>query len=292
MAEADSVPLTYSFEPARIPDFPGCTYRDMWMTGMHGARLYARAVIPKREGKMPLVLQFHGYPGCSRSFLEQSSFAGMGMAVIALDCPGQGGRSDDARGFKGTTVSGHLIAGLDGPAEDMYYVRMYQNIRILCRIVRELGFVDQDRIYINGASQGGGLGIACAALNPDIARKAAILYPFLSDFQKVWELGADEIAYEGLRYYTRWYDPSGKRTKEIFTKLGYVDVHNLAHMIRCEVLFGTGLSDNICPPQTQYASYNRMTCKKTHVLFPDYGHEEIQAFDDMILHFFGEEENA
>ena len=35
-----------------------------------------------------------------------------------------------------------------------------------------------------------------------------------------------------------------------------------------------------------------MTCKKTHVLFPDYGHEEIQAFDDMILHFFGEEENA
>ena len=292
MDEADRVPLSYVLEPARIPHFPGCTYHDMCFTGMKGARLYARCIRPRREGRMPLVLQFHGYPGCSRSFLEQSSFAGMGMAVLAMDCPGQAGRSEDVGGFKGTTVSGHLIAGLDGPPEDMYYVRLYQDIRILCRIVRELEGIDLGRVYVNGGSQGGGLGIACAALNPDLPRKAAILYPFLSDFQKVWELGADEIAYEGLRYYTRWFDPSGQRTQEIFTRLGYADVHNLAHLIRCEVLFGTGLSDTICPPQTQLAAYNRMTCKKTHLIYPDFGHEEIQAFDDRILNFFGEEEDA
>lgn len=290
MEEADAVPLSYHFEPSAIPHFPACRYWDMWFTGMKGARIYARYLRPEREGKIPLVLQFHGYPGCGRSFLEQSSFAGMGMALIAMDCPGQAGRSEDVGGFQGTTVSGHLIAGLDGPAEDMYYVRVYQNIRILCRIVREMEGVDLSRIYVNGGSQGGGLGVACAALNPDLPCRAAILYPFLSDFQKVWELGADEIAYEGLRYYTRWFDPSGERTHEIFRKLGYIDVHNLAHMIRCEVMMGTGLSDSICPPQTQFACYNRMTCKKTHILFPDFGHEEIQAFDDRILDFFGKED--
>ena len=67
---------------------------------------------------MPLVLQFHGYPGASCSFAEQASFAGMGMALIAMDCPGQAGYSVD--GFLGTTVSGHIVAGLDGPAEGMY----------------------------------------------------------------------------------------------------------------------------------------------------------------------------
>lgn len=290
MAEADAVPLSYTVEPCAIPHYPTCYYHDLWFTGMKGARIYARYLHPRIAQDTPLVLQFHGYPGCSRSFLEQSSFAGMGMALLAMDCPGQGGRSEDVGGFKGTTVSGHLIAGLDGPACDMYYVRLYQNIRILCRIARELPRLDMRRVYINGASQGGGLGLVCAALNPDLPRKAAILYPFLSDFQKVWALGADEIAYEGLRYYTRWFDPAGQRTQEIFTKLGYVDAHNFADRVRCEVLFGTGLSDGICPPPTQFAAYNRMQCKKRHVLFPEYGHEEIQAFDDMILGFFGEED--
>ena len=87
---------------------------------------------------MPLVLQFHGYPGASRSWFEQASFAGMGMALIALDCPGQGGPSEDIGGFEGTTVAGHIVAGIDGDPANLYYVRLHQDIRILCRIVREL----------------------------------------------------------------------------------------------------------------------------------------------------------
>lgn len=284
--EAREIPLDYALTSSEIPHFETCRYYDLWFRGMGGAEIYAKYLLPVSPRPVPLVLQFHGYPGASRSWLEQSSFAGMGFALLAMDCPGQGGLGEDLGGYAGTTVSGHLVAGLDGPPERMYYVRLYQNICIMCRIARELQGIDQERIYINGASQGGALGIACAALNPGLAAKAAILYPFLSDFQKVWELGADVIAYEGLRYYSRWFDPDGGRRREAFTKLGYVDTHNFAHMVRCEVLFGTGLSDTVCPPCTQYAVYNNLTCKKQHVIFPDYDHEEIQAFDDMILSFF------
>lgn len=289
--ETRQIPLRYTLSPSEIPDFETCCYRDLWFEGMKGGMVYAKYIRPAADGPVPLVLQFHGYPGASRSWLEQSSYAGMGCALLAMDCPGQGGLGTDVGGFAGTTVSGHIIAGLDGPAEDMYYVRLYQNICVLCRIAQELPGIDLSHIYINGASQGGALGIACAALNPSLPTKAAILYPFLSDFEKVWELGADVIAYEGLRYYSRWFDPTSERRREVFTKLGYIDTHNFAHLVRCEVLFGTGLSDTVCPPPTQYAVYNNLRCKKRHILFPEFDHEEIQAFDDRIISFFcgGEE---
>ncbi len=289
MAEADNHPLEYHLEPSEIPNCNTCEFWDLYFTGIRGEQIYVKYLKPVSEKPVPLVLQFHGYPGASRSWFEQASFVGMGCALLAMDCPGQGGASQDIGGYEGTTVTGHLVAGLDGDAKDMYYVRLYQDIRLLCRMVRELDDIDLSRVLINGASQGGGLGLVCAALNSELPRKAAILYPFLSDFEKVWELGRDEIAYEGLRYYSRWFDPDGSRKTEMFTKLGYIDVHNFAHLVRCEVLFGTGLADTVCPPITQAAVYNRLTCPKRRVFFPEYGHEEIQAFDDRIISFFGED---
>mgnify|MGYP002282098612 CR=1 FL=1 len=166
----------------------------------------------------------------------------------------------------------------------------HQNIRVLCRIVRELEGIDQKKIYINGASQGGGIGIACAALNPGLINRAAILYPFLSDYRLVWELGADQIAYEGLRYYSRWFDPEGTRQEAWFAKLGYIDTKNFAHLVCCPVLFGPGLADEVCPPASQCAVYNNLNCPKRRHLFEGFGHEEIQDFDDLILDFFGRED--
>lgn len=291
MEEADQVALSYTIMQAvEVPSFDTCEYLDLWFVGMGGANIYAKYVKPRSDKPVPLVLQFHGYPGASRSWLEQSSYAGMGMAIIAIDCPGQGGCGDDIGGFAGTTVTGHIVAGVDGPPEKMYYVRFHQNVRILCRIVRELEGIDLGKVFINGASQGGGLGLACAALNADLINRAAILYPFLSDYRMVWELGADVIAYEGIRYYSRWFDPDGTKGDIWFAKLGYIDSKNFAHLIRCPILFGTGLEDTICPPQTQCAVYNNLNCLKKRYLFPGFGHEEIQDFDDMILNFFCREE--
>lgn len=290
IAEADAVPLQYEFTQSEIPAFPTCDFLTLWYKGMGGAKLCAKYLKPKTQKKIPLVLQFHGYPGATRSWLEQASFVGMGCAILALECPGQGGPGEDLGGYKGTTVSGHIVAGLDGPAEDMYYVRLHQNIRILCRIVQELDGIDQSRIFVNGASQGGALGLACCALNPELIHRAAILYPFLSDFRMVWEQDADIIPYEGLRYYSRWFDPDGTREDQWFSKLGYIDSKNFAHRIQCPVLFGTGLEDPWVLPVTQCAVYNELHCPKKRYLYPGFGHEEIAAFDDLILEFFSREE--
>ena len=47
----------------------------------------------------------------------------------------------------------------------------------------------------------------------------------------------------------------------------------------------TGLMDSTCPPSTQYAAYNKMTCKKKHILYPDFGHEWLKEADDIIYDF-------
>ncbi|MGN1367471.1 MAG: acetylxylan esterase [Aristaeellaceae bacterium] len=39
------------------------------------------------------------------------------------------------------------------------------------------------------------------------------------------------------------------------------------------MLWFTGLMDNICPPSSQFAAYNKLSCEKEIVLYPDFGHE-------------------
>ena len=281
--------LDYHITSSEINGFDSCNYYDLWFTGINGEKVYAKYIKPKVSHDIPVILQFHGYPGASRGWFEQSSFAGMGCAVLAMDCPGQGGRGEDIGGYKGTTVSGHIIAGLDGDAKDMYYVRLFQNTSILCRIAQELKGIDKNKIYANGASQGAGIALACSSLNP-IIKRCATLYPFLSDYERVYDMDLDLVAYEGLRYYSRWFNSMGKDNIEMFTKLGYIDVHNFVHRLEAEVLFGTGLMDNICPPSTQFAVYNNINSKKQHIIFPDYTHEEISEFDDMLIDFFLKED--
>ena len=213
LKEVNNYPLNYKVEKSEIQGYDSCEYYDLWFDGIDGGKIYTKYLHPKSEEKFPLILQFHGYPGASRSWFEQSSFAGMGCAIIAMDCPGQGGKGDDIGGINGTTVAGHIVAGLDDEPKKMYYVRLFQNTSILCRIVQQLEGIDINRIYANGASQGVGIALACTSLNKIIKRCAA-LYPFLSDYKRVWDMDLDMIAYQGLRYYSKWFDPMQKNQDE------------------------------------------------------------------------------
>lgn len=289
MLAADAAPLEYEITSALLPSSPNCDFFELRFTGMRGESFYAKYLRPQNVERPPLVLQFHGYPGASRSWFEQSSFVAEGAAIIALDNPGQGGKSLDSGAYAGPTVVGHLIAGIEGPSEEMYYVRLYQNLRLLARIVKELGQageIDSSRVYVNGASQGGAMGMAFCALHPELVRRAALLYPFLSDFRGVWDLDKDEGVYEGLRYYGRWFDPEASHLDEWFGKLAYFDTKNFAPFVSCPVLFGTALEDDVVPPKCQTAVYNLLACEKMRLFYPGLGHVEIQDFDDGIPAFF------
>jgi len=135
-----------------------------------------------------------------------------------------------------------------------------------------------------GGSQGGGLTLACAALEPRV-KKAAPLYPFLCDYQRVWEMDLAKGAYEELAAYFRLFDPLHEREEEVFTKLGYIDSQHLAGRVRAEVLMAVGLMDVICPPSTQFAAYNKITSSKNLLIYPDFGHEGLPDVNDRIFEF-------
>lgn len=71
----------------------------------------------------------------------------------------------------------------------------------------------------------------------------------------------------------------------MFTKLGYIDCQHLAPRIKAKTLMTVGLMDTVCPPSTQFAAYNKMTCEKDMLVYPDFGHEGIPEADDMIFGF-------
>jgi cephalosporin-C deacetylase len=271
-------------KPHRL-DAPFAECFELRFTGVGGARVYAKYLRPKNAPEPhPAVLQFHGYSGSSGDWSDKLNYVARGYSVAALDCRGQGGRSEDVGGTRGNTHRGHIIRGLDDAPEKLLFRQIYLDCAQLANIVMAMPEVDANRVGATGGSQGGGLTLACAALEPRIKR-AAPVFPFLCDYLRVWEMDLATGAYEELRTFFRMFDPLHERESELFTRLGYIDNQHLAHRIRAEVLMLVGLMDTICPPSTQFAAFNKIQSEKRMILYPDYGHEGLPGAPDRIYDF-------
>lgn len=257
----------------------------LYFNGTDGARIHAKYLRPAGLTEpAPVIFQFHGYTGDSADWWEKLSWLQQGFAVAALDCRGQAGLSQDIGGVHGTTYLGHIVRGLlDGP-EKLLYRQIFLDTAVLVKVVRAFPEIDETRMAAYGGSQGGGLSLVCAALSPDIKR-AAVMYPFLCDYKRVWEIDCGGSAYEELDRFFRAHDPRHEREEEFFTRLGYIDVQYLTPRIRADVLWATALRDQSCPASSQFAAYNHLTCEKKMLLYPDFGHEWLPGFmDDAVRH--------
>lgn len=285
LAEMHALAPRVELVPAPVLQLPGVECFDLWFDGVGGSRVHAKYLRPAgTNAPHPAVLQFHGYTGSSGDWNDKLNYVLAGFSVAALDCRGQGGLSQDLGGTTGPTHSGHIIRGINDAPEKMLFRQIFLDTAQLARIVMSFPEVDASRVATMGGSQGGALSLACAALEPRICRTASI-FPFLSDYQRVWEMDQAKDAYAELRDYFRRFDPQHHREQEVFTKLGYIDIQNLAPRIQAEVLMFTGLMDTICPPSTQFAAYNKIESKKQIQIFPDFGHEILPGQADMTYNF-------
>jgi len=206
----------------------GCQCFDLYFTGVQGARVHAKYLRPTNvKSPHPAVLMFHGYTGSSGDWQDKLSYVSQGYSVAALDCRGQGGLSEDVGGVHGNTHHGQIIRGLNeavvGAPHKLLFRQIFLDTAQLAKIVMEMPEVDPDRVGAMGASQGGALTVACAALEPRIKR-AAPVYPFLSDYKRVWSMDQAKDAYAELQEYFRLFDPQHKQEDKIFETLGYIVV--------------------------------------------------------------------
>ena len=286
LRELDSTPTRLELTPHPSPArFAECF--DLWFTGVGGARIHAQYIRPREAGPHPAVLRFHGYSMHAWDWYDKLGWAAQGFAVAALDVRGQGGLSEDVGGVTGTTLRGHIIRGLSGNPDRLLFRQIFLDTVRLARIVMDFLEVDPRRVAATGRSQGGGLTLACAALEPRIWR-AAPVFLFLCDYKRVWEMDLAKEAYEELSYYFKRFDPTHEQEDEAFIRLGYIDVQHLADRIAGRVQMTTALMDTVCPPSTQFAAYNKIRSEKEMILYPDYGHEDLPGEQDRTFAFFSE----
>jgi cephalosporin-C deacetylase len=289
LSELDSVDPAIELRPASF-SVPFCRCQHLYFTGTGGARIHAKLLRPEhRRGAAPgpAVVHFHGYTGDSGDWSDYLGYIAAGFVVAALDCRGQGGLSEDVGGVRGNTHRGHIIRGLDDEPDKMLFRHIFLDTVRTAQIVMDLDEVDPARVGTAGGSQGGGLSLACASLEPRVARLASI-FPFLTDYRRVWDLDLGQNAYAEIREYFRHFDPTHEREEDIFHRLGYIDVHHLARRIRANSLMLVSLIDETCPASTQYAAYNAIQAEKRVIEYPDFGHESLPGANDAVFqHLLG-----
>ena len=269
--------------------YKGVKLFHLYFTGVQKARIHCKFMLPEHiEGKIPAIAMFHGYQSHCGDWFEKLPYVYNGFAVCAMDARGQSGLSDDNLIVCGNTARGQIVRGV---TEQDPHKLLFRNIFLdtvqLVRVLESMDFIDSNRIGATGASQGGALTIACAALNPQI-KVAVPAMPFLSDYKRVWEmdLSNEEEPYRELYTYFRMIDPLHEKEEEFWTRLGYIDIQNLANRIKAKCLMFTGLLDKICPVSTQFAAYNKITAQKELKVYPEFAHELYPRQNDITLDFF------
>ncbi|MBO0770185.1 MAG: acetylxylan esterase [Actinobacteria bacterium] len=239
---------------------------DVEFSGDRGDRVRGWYLLPPGAAgePLPLVVKFVGYGGGRGLPVEHALLPAAGYATFVMDVRGQGGRwtvgatGDPAAGpGAGPELSTVMTRGLARP-EDYYYARLFTDAVRAVETAAALDLADRSRIAVSGASQGGALALATAALLGEVVAVCHADVPFLCDIARAVTLAPEppytEIA-EFLANHTGLVDTA-------LDTLRYVDCALLARRITADCLLSAGLMDPVCPPSTVFAAYNAIRSRK------------------------------
>jgi len=239
-------------------------------TGFYGRPIGAK---PK---SLPAVLFVPG-AGVRSAYLDgMAGWAGAGLLVAEINAHGIANGESPA--YYAALDSGELkdYRTRGRESRDTYY---FQGVYF--RMLRALEFLteqpewDGKTLIILGGSQGGGLSLAGAALEPRVSYIVANI-PGLTDhtgmmagrvagWPKAIPTGAD-----------------GKPDPKILEAMRYYDGVNFAARIKVPVHMEVGFIDVVCPATCSYVAYNNLTCKKEIINHIDRGHDiGPQIWSDM-----------
>jgi cephalosporin-C deacetylase len=137
-------------------------------------------------------------------------------------------------------------------------------------------FVDAERIAVCGGSQGGGIALAVAGIDPRV--KAVMTdVPFLCDYPRAVQKASRDPYLEIVRFLAQHRDKKAM----VFDTLNYFDGVNFARQARASALFSVAVMDETCPPSTVYGAFNAYAGgDKTMVEYEFNNHEGGGAFQD------------
>ncbi len=270
LAEARDVALDAVFTPVDM-GLPVFDVFDVSFSGFGGHRVRGWYIRPAGRDVSRCVVKFIGYGG-GRDFPQQHLlWAASGRAVLVMDTRGQGsawstGDTPDPAGSD-PAHPGFMTRGILDPAT-YYYRRVFTDGVRAVEAARSRAEIDPDQIAVAGGSQGGGIAIAVAGLDPTIRALMADV-PFLCDFPRAVGLTTRDPYGEIVRYLSI----HRREVETAYRTLSYFDGVNFAARGRAAALFSVALMDDVCPPSTVYGAFNAYSGSKAIEAYGFNNHE-------------------
>ena len=106
LAEMHETDSNIEIVPSRFQT-PGAECFDLYFTGVRDARIHVKYARPRHsDNPHPAVVKFHGYSGNAGDWHDLLGFITLGYSVLAMDCRGQGGYSQEAAASRGIHYTG------------------------------------------------------------------------------------------------------------------------------------------------------------------------------------------
>jgi cephalosporin-C deacetylase len=213
----------------------------------------------------PAIVTVPGYGGTQQGVMLSECMRGYAILQVY---PRSQGESAELWKIDGPDKLTWHIARPEGA----YYQGAYADVVRGIDYLASRPDIDAARIALAGTSQGGGIALAVAALDPRVKVVVAHV-PFLCDLR--------QSARTPKALVKKLLDTAGCNNEACLRTLDFFDPLQLAPSLRVPVLISAGGKDDACPAATIRAVFDRIPGTKSLMLYPDLPHTSCAAFYEM-----------
>ena len=249
------------------------TFKRITFTSTDQTQLSARVILPAgvSEAKLPAVVLFSDLGRGVRSWLHLLRFSALGMPVVALEArPCEAQLKDAWRGALTAEELAHALINPDDAASSTLKQLIDDALVAVSVVSRFLG-----RTTVTwGEGLGGSQALFAAALLPKEVSATMALNPLFADNATT------------LRTVVGCGD--APHSDAAIDAVGFLDSACAAELVRVPALIGTALLDQSAPTEGTFALYNRLPEQKEMRVYPKFGHERINQFENEQINYLCE----
>ena len=223
------------------------------------------------SAKLPAVVLFSDLGRGVRSWLHLLRFSALGMPVVALEARPCEASLKDA--WRGALTAEELASALINPddAASSTLKQLIDDALVTTAVASR--FLGRTTVTW-GEGLGGSQALFAAALLPKAVSATMALNPLFADNATT------------LRAHVGCGDTP--QSDAAIDAVGLLDSACAAELVRVPALIGTALLDQSAPTEGTFALYNRLPGQKEMRVYPKFGHERINQFENEQINYLCE----